>query len=130
MHIFALFSCCLCRKSPMLSGLARHSASSRFSIRVRISAAAAFVKVTIKRRSAFTGLLSSVSIFMTLSTKTAVLPEPAAAETKIFPRASIAACCAAVGSNAIFIPLFQLFKYFLVFKVGNTEAGLVLPAAD
>ena len=51
---------------------------------LRISAAAALVNVTIKRRSMSTGCSLSVMIFMIRSTSTAVLPEPAAAETNIF----------------------------------------------
>ena len=51
-----------------------------------ISEAAAFVKVTIKSLSISIGFFSSISLFIILSTKTAVLPDPAAAATnKLVP---------------------------------------------
>ena len=63
--------------------LLRHS-PVHFRFVHAFSAAAALVNVTIKRRSMSTGWSLSVMIFMIRSTSTAVLPEPAAAETNIF----------------------------------------------
>ena len=100
-HILALLNSRLWRISPISSGCFLHSSSSRLSILERISAAAAFVNVTIKSLSALTGDTLSVSFLITLSVSTAVLPEPAAAETSTLPAVSIAACCSLVALNAI-----------------------------
>ncbi len=55
------------------------------------------VKVTIKRRSMSTGDFSSVILLITRSTKTEVLPEPAAAETsRVPPRELMQVFCCSV----------------------------------
>ena len=69
-------------------------------------AAAAFVKVTTSSLSAITGDCSSVSNLITRSTRTAVLPEPAAAETIILPFSFIASACSFVGLNATVLTSF------------------------
>ncbi len=64
------------------SGISVTFSESAFLIFSFISAAAALVKVTISMES--TGIFSSVTIFFIRSTRTAVFPAPAAAETNIF----------------------------------------------
>ena len=74
----------------------------------RISAAAALVKVTTRSLSISTGLFSSVTMLMIRSTSTAVLPDPAAAETRIFlSRRSMTCCCSGV-KFMVTPPLFPL----------------------
>ena len=71
--------------------------SNFFAILLFISAAAALVKVTIRSLSTSTSRLTSVMSFITRSTKTAVLPDPAAALTRmLLLRASMAFCCGVV----------------------------------
>ena len=130
MQIFAEDKSFLCFKSPISEGLARHSASSRFSILVRISAAAALVKVTIKSLSALTGFSLSLKSFTTRSTSTAVLPDPAAAETNTLPLVSIAACCSGVGLNAICLHLPYLINNFVIFKIRHLVTGRIFSAAN
>ena len=66
-------------------------------MRLRISTVAASVNVTASRREREVGLFSSVSAAMTRAVRTAVLPEPAAADRKTErSRHSIAARCAGV----------------------------------
>ncbi len=64
-----------------VSGRLRSFCVSASAIFAFISAAAAFVKVTIKNSSILQGSASSRMRRMTRSTSTAVLPDPAAAET-------------------------------------------------
>src|SRR5699024_6539977 len=67
-----------------------------------ISAAAASVKVTIRRRSTSAGSFSSVSLRMIRSTRTAVFPDPAAADTRIFRFLRlITFCCSSVHFTPI-----------------------------
>ena len=130
MQILAEDKSFLCFKSPMSEGFKRHSESSRFSILVRISAAAALVKVTIKSLSALIGFSLSLKSLTTLSTSTAVLPDPAAAETSTLPFVSIADFCSGVGLNAtcLFLPYF--IYNLVVFIVRHPVARGVFPAAD
>ena len=97
---------CLSRRlTSRLSGFSLSSSAaiaccSLMPMRSLISAAAARVKVTIKSSSTFQAP-SSVSgrrrWLTTRSASTAVLPEPAAADTRIFfPSRSIALCCSFV----------------------------------
>ena len=72
---------CFCRFSS--SGVFCSLASIARLTRSRISAAAAFVNVTTSILSISTGGSSTHILFTILSTSTAVLPEPAAAETSI-----------------------------------------------
>ena len=85
MHIFAegRSSCCFIKCSS--DGAFAISFSSAAAMRSFISAAAAFVKVTINSLSALEGRSLSVRRSMTRSTRTAVLPEPAAALTSTLP---------------------------------------------
>ena len=78
-----------------------------FSIASRIlsfiSAAAASVNVTIRSLSTSTGGSSLVSIVIIRSTSTAVFPEPAAADTRIFRfLKSMTFCCSCVHVTPIF----------------------------
>ena len=69
-----------------------------------ISDAAAFVNVTMSIFSISTGFSESVTREITRSTRTAVLPEPAAAETSTVPFFDSIACfCASVQILAIFV---------------------------
>ena len=71
----------------------------------RISAAAARVKVMTSRRSMSFGFSPSVIIWMIRSTSTAVLPLPAAADTRrLFSRPSITCFCSLVQFTAISRP--------------------------
>ena len=78
---------------------------SDFEILLRISAAAAFVNVTISSLSISTGFYSSVISLITLSTRTAVLPEPAAALTRIFLFLAVIALLCPVVHCGIFTVL-------------------------
>ena len=81
-------------------------------ILVRISAAAAFVKVTTRRFSGDTGSLPSVMSFIILSTRTAVLPEPAAAErSNVPPRDVMASFCSFVHTLSAIAFTLQCFPY-------------------
>ena len=73
------------RRRRVSRGLLATAAPSARPMRSRISAAAALVKVTSSRRSMSTGSSGSVRRVSTRSTSTAVLPEPAAAETSSAP---------------------------------------------
>ena len=80
-----------------MSGSSRSLLSIASPTLVFISAAAAFVKVTTSNLSISTLFFSSVIIFIIRSTSTAVLPEPAAAETKRLQfLASITLCWSSV----------------------------------
>ena len=88
---------------------------SRWPIRSLISAAAALVKVTTSSSSTLQGFSASCIFsskgrskwLTTRSTSTAVLPEPAAADTNIFLSSrSIACCCSLV--QPIRFPPYQL----------------------
>ena len=80
-----------------------------------ISAAAASVYVTTSSLSTSTGFFSSVIIEMILSTSTAVFPEPAAAETRIFlSRRSMTCRCSFVHFTAILPMSPSLFPAFLL----------------
>ena len=72
---------CSCKKAVSCPSCPNRLANA-FEILSRISPAAALVKVTINIRLMSTR--SSSTILRIRSTKTAVFPEPAAAETKIF----------------------------------------------
>ena len=97
--------------------------SSAAPIRSRICAAAALVNVTTTSRSISTWLSGSVIMRIILSTRTAVLPEPAAAETRIFLLwSSIALFCCAVQFLAIshlllFTIHIKAFPYFIILKM-------------
>ena len=79
------------------NGCASHCLSIAAPIRSRISAAAALVKVTTKRRSISIGFFGSVTRCMIRSTSTAVLPDPAAADTRISRSLrSMTFCCSVV----------------------------------
>ena len=83
-----------------------------------ISAAALLVKVTISSLSISTGFSLSVIFLITLSTRTAVLPEPAAALTRIFlPLALIASFCCVVHSGIVFKLLVQALNNLLIFQI-------------
>ena len=83
-------------------GFSAKSSRSRKSTRLRISAAAALVKVATSSLSAGTGASALVIRVMIRSTKTAVLPLPAAADTRMPPPVKLMAfCCSAVHSRAI-----------------------------
>ena len=85
--IFALWINISCFFICSLSGSASTRSDSAFVIRSRICAAAAFVNVTISNRSISTARAEShpepETSSTIRSTSTAVLPEPAAADTKI-----------------------------------------------
>ena len=66
------------------SGLSVSRFEMPAAMRSRISAAAALVKVTTNRRSMSTGCASSQTMRTMRSTNTAVLPLPAAADTRMF----------------------------------------------
>ncbi len=72
------------------------TSSKALPIRSRISLAAALVKVTTRKRSIFSCPSGPVIRWINRSTSTAVLPEPAAAATKIWPLNVMAARCSAV----------------------------------
>lgn len=85
------------RRRRAFSGCSAASAATRAMIRCFISSAAALEKVTTSSRSASTGCPGSRMRPTARSTSTAVLPEPAAAETStVPPRASIASRCRGV----------------------------------
>ena len=93
-----------------LSGCASSAALIARLIRSRISAAAALVKVTINIRSMSTGSFSSRMRCKIRSTRTAVLPLPAAADTSRFSlRESMTCCCSSV--NCI-TPLLSVLPFF------------------
>ena len=100
--VWSSVSCrCRCRFSGFFSSLSLMA----FAMRSRIWAAAARVNVTTSSLSISTGFCSSVISRMMRSTSTAVLPLPAAAETRMLcPRASITFCCCVVNCTAIFLP--------------------------
>ena len=76
---------------------------------IQFSAAAALVKVTINRRSMSAGCSPSQIIRMIRSTSTAVLPLPAAADTRMLLLcSSITFCCSGVK----FIPIRYLCSCF------------------
>ena len=79
----ALFKSPSCLRKCLEPGWRLISFSSASAIRWRISAAEAFVKVTINRRSTSSGFSSEMTFFMIRSTRTAVFPLPAAAATRI-----------------------------------------------
>ncbi len=86
---------CLCKCSS--SGLSRSILSIASPTLLLISEAAAFVKVTTSSLSISTRLFLSDIICIILSTSTAVLPEPAAADTSIFlSRRLITSSCSLV----------------------------------
>ena len=94
--------------------------NSFFSIARRIlsfiSEAAASVNVTIRSLSTSTGGSSSVSIVMIRSTRTAVFPEPAAADTRILRFLScMTFCCSSVHFTPI--PSFLLSCHFQIHAV-------------
>ena len=96
-HMLVLYISCFCLKSRGLYGSSSRSFVISSVSRCFISAAAALVNVTIKSRSTSTGFSLLVISLITRSTSTAVLPEPAAAETSTEPPvAVIASCCAGV----------------------------------
>ena len=93
-----------CRLRYVFVGSSAIISERRTEIRSFISAAAAFVNVTTSNFSISTGFCLSVILPITLSTKTAVLPEPAAAETRTVPfLESIACFCESVQFLAIFV---------------------------
>ena len=95
--ICALCSNAACRCRCSLNGSFESSRSIACRIRSRICAAAAFVKVTTSSLSISTGCSLFRIICMIRSTSTAVLPEPAAAETSRFRfLVSITCCCSFV----------------------------------
>lgn len=95
MHIFAFGTSDSCLETIVLFGSFFAVSLSFLIILFFISAAAAFVNVSTSSLSISTGLFSSVILLIIRSTRTAVLPEPAAALTRIFEfLASIAFCCA------------------------------------
>ena len=98
--------CCL-RYSGFKGSLSISFPSSS-EILFRIWAAAALVNVMITSLSISTGFSLSVIIFMILATRTAVFPDPAAAETRIFlPVVFITFSCASVH----FLPIYILRCY-------------------
>ena len=120
-QIFAAGTSDNCLAAFISAGFSSKILLSAPEILVRISAAAAFVKVTIRSLSISTGLFSSVISFITLSTRTAVLPEPAAAETSTFLfLALIALCCCFVHSGNSTPPskfLLLLYRHIPAFHV-------------
>ena len=79
---------------PARAGFSAAARLSASPMRWRISLAAALVKVTTSMRS--TGQPSQMSRTMR-STSTAVLPDPAAAQTmRLWPRSVMASCCSLV----------------------------------
>ncbi len=108
-QIFAQESKDICLTALRSPGFSFITSSSFDAILDFISAAAAFVKVTIRSRSTLTGFSVSVIICLTLSTRTAVFPEPAAAETSIFAfLAFIALLCCFVQFGKFIPPLIFL----------------------
>ena len=86
----------------VLPGSARRCSERACEIRRRSSAAAARVKVTARIRVMSSGLSSRVMARIIRSVSAAVLPEPAAAETKRSqPRIFMAAACAAVHTGGM-----------------------------
>ena len=115
----------LCRRRWGSPGFSRSIWCRRASSRARISAAAAFVKVTMSILSALVGFSGSVSRWMARCTSTAVLPEPAAAATSTVPLlAEMASCWLSVQRiSAMGVPSFlQRFPHFLQGLLGG---GLV-----
>ena len=102
--------CALCNSADCfwicsLPGSASSLAVMPAAIRSRISAAAALVNVTISSLSISTGCSPSQIMRMIRSTNTAVLPLPAAADTRILLLcSSITLCCSGVN----FIPIYYL----------------------
>ena len=83
--MLAVYKSCFCFKRFGLYGSFSRSELSAREIRCRISAAAALVNVTINILSTSIGFSLLVTRLITLSTSTAVFPEPAAAETSTEP---------------------------------------------
>ena len=95
-----------CRSAMTVLPLASSLASAA-AIRSRISAAAALVNVTTSISVISMGCLASRRRRIIRSTKTAVLPEPAAADkSRVCWRLSMAACCSLV--QAMFFISFLL----------------------
>ena len=82
--IFAWWINVFWRSRFLFPGSSSRSFPSAVSTRSRISAAAAFVKVMTSSLSISTGCSGSVIMRMIRSTRTAVFPLPAAAETRRF----------------------------------------------
>ena len=99
----------LSRRSRFEPGSAAARAESSSEMRLRSSAAAAVVKVMMRKLSMLRGASPSVIQRMSRSVSTRVLPLPAAAETSSSPpRSSMASSCDGVGLNsAIFRASFQ-----------------------
>ena len=111
--IFALCTSTSCRWRWTLSGSSSARFSSASRILSRISAAAAFVKVTTRRRSISTGFFSSVINARIRATNTAVLPDPAAAETRISQfLVSITFFCSSVHVTAIHTSVYHSDSHF------------------
>ena len=82
-----------------------------------ISSAAALVKVTTTMESISIGAVSSITRSIILLTRTAVLPEPAAALTSILQSlASIASSCSLVHAIVLFLPS-KCFPYIFLIKL-------------
>ena len=92
--------------------------------RSRISAAAAFVNVTTSSSVMSTGLSLSRRRRIMRSTRTAVLPDPAAADSSsVCPRLSMAACCS--GVHAMFAPSFVQFFQQILFPYRHDVIAVV-----
>ena len=96
--IWALWISVSCLRRWALDGSARRRSETALAMRSRIWAAAALVKVTTSRRSMSRGRSPSLIMRTIRSTRTAVLPLPAAAETSIlWSRASRTRVCFSVN---------------------------------
>ena len=110
-----------CLLIVLFSGLFTSSALNLSTILCRISAAAAFVNVTTSSLSTDKGAFSSVTLLSTRSDKTAVLPEPAAADTKRSQSlVSIADCCSFVHTVISYFPFFLISAHASSLEISSS----------
>ncbi len=114
----AYFKSDCCRLRFISHGFFSIKFERRLEILSLISEAAAFVNVTIRSLSASTGFCFAVIFLTTLSANDAVLPEPAAAETKIFlPVTSIAFFWSSVQTLSLIV----FTAYFFILSIKKSK---------
>ena len=123
----------ICLIARLLPQSALRISSKRFVRRSFISPAADFVKVTITILSISTGFRSSKTRLTILSTRTAVLPDPAAALTRRLQFLSYIAVCCSLVQLLIFLILQSdfcekiiqtyLFPYAVFFFFNNIKSA-------